>query len=215
MSSRTPRYTSEEGKAALEAALNDSSVMEQVVARPTCPDRLYKPDVRQRDGWPNAYTEDIGNPPMPKVAMVASPMYFTTPPQFAYPGWRGAYCWPVGEVSRECEDTAEWKGFGSADALGGGSGTRFHVAILGDEGNPGMVRRVRVLPVREEWSLRKLGNVLLVGAEVHKFVATKGTTLEKFVMPRLPAGNYILIADYESPLGEVEYGFKVLVGTRE
>ena len=34
--SRTPRYSSEEGKAALEAVLNDSSIMEQVVARPTC-----------------------------------------------------------------------------------------------------------------------------------------------------------------------------------
>ena len=186
--SRTPRYSSEECKAALEAVLNDSSIMEQVVARPTCPDRLYKPDVRQRDGWPNAYAVDIGDPPMPKVAMVGSPTYFTTPPQFAYPGWRGAYCWPVGGVSRECEDTAEWEGFGGASALGGGSGTRFHVAILGDEDNPGMVRRVRVLPVREEWSFRKLGKVLHVGAEVHKFVATKGTTLEKFVMPRLPAG---------------------------
>ena len=211
MGRRNPDYKSEEGQATLQAALTDSAIVEQIVARPECPEKVYSPTVNQKDGWPDAYAVDIGNPPMPKVAMVASPMYFTTPPQFAYPGWRGAYCWPVGEVSRECEDTAEWKGFGSADALGGGSGTRFHVAILGDEGNPGMVRRVRVLPVREEWSLRKLGNVLLVGAEVHKFVATKGTTLEKFVMPRLPAGNYILIADYESALGEVEYGFKVEV----
>lgn len=42
-------------------------------------------------------------------------------------------------------------------------------------------------------------------------MATKGETLEKFVMPKLARGVYILIADYESELGEVEYGFKVEV----
>ncbi len=35
-SSGTPRYTSEEGKAALEAALKDDSMVKQIVARPNC-----------------------------------------------------------------------------------------------------------------------------------------------------------------------------------
>lgn len=39
-SSAKPGYSSEEGKTALEAALEDSSVMEQIVARPECPDGL-------------------------------------------------------------------------------------------------------------------------------------------------------------------------------
>ena len=210
--SSKPRYTSDAGKTALEAVLKDASLVEQIVARPMCPDTLYKPNVRQRDGWPNAYAEDIGDPPMPKVAMVASQSYFKTPPQFAYPGWRGAYCWPVGGSSRECDDNADWKGFSGAEAFGATSGTRFHVAVLGDDANPGRVTRVEVFPVRTQWSLRNLGRELHLGERAYRFVATKGQTLEKFVMPKLPRGVYILVADYESPLGEVEYGFKVEVG---
>ena len=110
-----------------------------------------------------------------------------------------------------CEETADWKGFGDAEAMGASAGTRFYVAVRGDETNPGVVRRVEVFPVRMEWSLRKLGRELHLGGRAYRFVATKGETLEKFVMPKLPAGDYILIADYESPLGEVEYGFKVEV----
>ena len=206
-----PRYTSEEGKAALEAALDDDSIVKQIVARPTCPDSVYKPDLRQRGGWPDANAVDIGEPPMPKVGMGTSPMSIGAPPSYVYPGWRGAYCWPVGGSSRECEETADWKGFGGAEAMGATAGTRIYVAVLGDEANPGVVRRVEVFPVRMEWSLRKLGRELHLGGRAYRFVATKGETLEKFVMPKLPAGDYILIADYESPLGEVEYGFKVEV----
>ena len=33
-------YQTEEGKATLEAALKDSSIMEQIVARPECPDGM-------------------------------------------------------------------------------------------------------------------------------------------------------------------------------
>ena len=89
---------------------------------------------------------------------------------------------------------------------------RFYVAILGDDANPGMIRRVRVFPAQEKWSTLKLGRVLHLGAEVHRVVATKGETLDKFVLPTLPGGDYLLIASYESALGEVEYGFKVAFG---
>lgn len=209
-----PRYESEKGKATLEAVLKDDSLMKQVVARPSC-EEAYDPTVKQRDGWPDAHAENIGNPPMPKVAMGASPAYAgNSPPQLVYPGWRGAYCWPMSGGSRECEDAATWKGFGAAEAMGASAGTIFHVTVLGDDTNPGMVKRVRVLPAQERWSIR--GRGLILGAEAHRAVATSGETLKRFPMPKLPAGDYMLIADYESPLGEVEYGFKVEVqGKRE
>ena len=69
-----------------------------------------------------------------------------------------------------------------------------------------------MFPAQEKWSTRKLGRMLHLGAEVHRVVATKGETLEKFILPKLPAGDYLLIASYESALGEVEYGFKVAFG---
>ena len=207
--SRKPRDTPDAGKAALEAALQDSALVKQIVARPACPEYVYKPEVWQRDGWPDPRAEDIGNPPIPKVYMGVSPTSINAPPLNEYPGWRGAYCWPVSGGSRECEDTATWEGFGAATALRPG---RFHINVLGDDANPGIVSRVRVFPAQEKWMIRKLGRELHLGAEVHRVVATSGETLEKFILPRLPDGDYMLIADYESPLGEVEYGFKVAFG---
>ena len=205
-----PKYESEQGKATLEAALKDDSLVKQIVARPSC-EEAYNPTVKQRDGWPDAYAEDIGEPPMPKVAIGVTPEYANAPPQLVYPGWIGAYCWPVSGGSRECEDTAAWKGFGAAESISVGSGTRVYIAVLGDDANPGVISRVRVFPAQERRSMRNPGRGLILGEEVHRAVATKGTTLEKFVMPKLPGGVYMLIASYESPLGEVEYGFKVKV----
>ena len=206
-----PAYVTEEGRDLLEAALKDSSVMEQVVARPNCLDQVYEPTIQQSYGWPDAYAEDIGNPPIPRVAMGTWPKFTESPPPYGYPGWRGAFCWPVSGDSRECDDTATWEGFAAAGALEPG---RFYVAILGDDANPGMIRRVRVFPAQEKWSTLKLGRVLHLGAEVHRVVATKGETLDNFVLPELPGGDYLLIASYESALGEVEYGFKVNVPTK-
>ena len=204
-----PVYLTEAGRGLLEAALKDSSIMEQVVARPSCLDQVYEPTIQQRYGWPDAYAEDIGNPPIPRVAMGTWPKFTESPPPYGYPGWRGAFCWPVSGASRKCDDTATWEGFAAAGALEPG---RFYVAILGDDANPGMIRRVRVFPAQEKWSTLKLGRVLHLGAEVHRVVATKGETLDKFVLPTLPGGDYLLIASYESALGEVEYGFKVAFG---
>ena len=207
--SRKPRDTPDAGKAALEAVLKDSALVKQIVARPACPDRVYRPNVQQKDGWPDAFTEDIGDPPMPKVAMGVSPTSVNTSPRIGYPGWRGAYCWPISGGGRECDDTADWEGFGGASALERG---RMYIAVLGDDANPGTIRRVRVFPAQAKWSIRKMGRVLHVGAEAHRVVATSGETLEKFILPRLASGDYLLITDYESPLGEVEYGFKVAIG---
>ena len=203
-----PDYKTGEGQAAIEAALKDRALVKEIVGRPACPEKVYTPEVRQQDGWPDAYAEDIGNPPMPKVVMGTWPKFTESPPPYGYPGWRGAYCWPVGGDSRECDDSATWRGFGGAEALGPG---RFYVTVLGDEANPGVVVRVRVFPAKEKRPSRVRGRELQLGSEVHRVVAAKGETLEPFVLPRLPFGDYMVIADYESPLGEVEYGFKVAV----
>ena len=201
-----PRYKTEEGKATLGAALNDSSLMKQVVARPEC---VYPTTIRHQDGWPDPYAEDIGDPPIPKVAMgISWPNTLTS--HWVYPGWRGAYCWPMSGGNRECEDTATWEGFGTADPIPTSSNSRIYFARLGDDANPGRIKRIQVLPARGKWSLRELGQELHLGEEVYALEAKEGNTLEElFVMPKIPAGDYMLIASYESPLGEVEYGFKV------
>ena len=204
-----PDYKTGEGQAAIEAALKDGALVKEIVGRPPCPEKVYSPTVNQKDGWPDAYAVDIGDPPMPKVVMGTWPKFTDSPPPHGYPGWRGAYCWPMGGGSRECNDTADWKGFGRAEALELG---RFYVTVVGDEGNPGRVSRVRVFPAEERRANRGRSRELQLGAEVHRVVATRGETLEKFTLPRLSAGDYLLIASYESPLGEVEYGFKVSVG---
>lgn len=55
-----PDYRTEEGKATLEAALKDSSVMEQIVARPECPEIYRRVHVGEPrwfcgglSGWPD------------------------------------------------------------------------------------------------------------------------------------------------------------------
>ena len=201
-----PDYRTDEGQATLEAALMDSAIVKQIVARPACPEKAYEPEIRQQDGWPDAYAEDIGDPPMPKVVIGTWPKFAESPPPYGYPGWRGAYCWPVGGNARECEDNADWKGFGSAEALKPG---RFYVAVLGEDAKPGRISRVRVFPAQERRANRGRSRELQLGTEVHRVVATRGETLEKFILPSLPDGDYMIIADYESPLGEIEYGFKV------
>ena len=85
-----PVYSTDEGRNILEATLKDSSIMEQVIARPDCLNQVYKPTIQQRQGWPDAYAEDIGSPPMPKVAMGTWPAFAESPSPYGYPGWRGA-----------------------------------------------------------------------------------------------------------------------------
>ena len=203
-----PDYKTEEGQTTLEAVLKDSSLMEQILTIPEC---VYRPIVQQRDGWPDAHAEDIGDPPIPKVAMAISKKPATSPGQYIYPGWRGAYCWPMSGSSRECEDTAAWEGFVAAKAILPGSGTPIYFTVLGDDANLGRISRVRMFLALEKWSLQKLGRELIIGAEVHSVEAKQGETLEEFVVPNLPGGVYMLITSYESPFGEAEHGFKVVL----
>ena len=115
--------------------------------------------------------------------MATWPIFAEFPPHYGYPGWRGTYCWPVSGTDRECDGTVTWEGFVMASALEQG---RLYVAVLGDEANPDTIRRVRVFPAKEKWSIRRLGRDLRLRTEAHRVVATKGEMLDKFVLPKLP-----------------------------
>ncbi len=201
-----PRYKTEEGKATLEAVLEDSSLIKQVVARPEC---VYPRTLRHRDGWPDPQAVDVGDPPIPKVAMgISWPNALES--HWVYPGWRGAYCWPMGGGSRECENTTTWEGFSAADPIPTRSNSRIYFTLLGDDTNPGRIKRIQLFTTEEKLSILRLGRVLHLGEEVYALEAKEGETLEElFVMPNLPGGDYMLIAGYESQLGGVEYGFRV------
>ena len=72
--------------------------------------------------------------------------------------------------------------------------------VLGDEANAGRVSRIRMLTLLDEGSL---------GDESYSLDAPEGETIVQFAKPDILEGVYLLISSYESPLGEVEYGFKV------
>lgn len=93
-----PVYSTQEGKATLEAALKDSSVVEQIVDRPECPEIYRRVNVSEPrfcgglDGWPDHDVENIGEPPMPKVELSSD-----GPTRGTCMGneWVGPYCWPI------------------------------------------------------------------------------------------------------------------------
>ena len=206
-----PKYKSEEDRIRLEAALNDSSVMKQVVARPSCDDRQSDDRrIRQQGGWPDAYAEDIGEPAIPKVAISTVPS--STLGVAIYPGWRGSYCWRMNGDKQECEDVEYWEGFAEANALLSRPDSTFHFTVLGDEASPGRISRVRMYTIQKQWSLRKLRQIVKRGEEVYSVEAQDGQRLDAIKVPDTLVGNYMLIASYGSALGEVEYGFKVTYG---
>ena len=139
-------------------------------------------------------------------------MSATSPPVNTFPEWRGAYCWQEAGGSRECEDAATWEGFGGAEAMTAGSRTRVYFTVLGYDGEPGRLRRIQMFPAQEKWSIQKLGRVLHLGAEVHSDEARGARIIERYVVPKIPEGVYLLKASYEFAEGEVEYGFKVAFG---
>ena len=200
------RQKTEESKVTLEAVLEDSSLMKQVVARPEC---VYPTTIRHRDGWPDPQEIAVGTPPIPKIAMGIS-WPNTLESHWVYLGWRGAYCWPMSGGSRECEDITTWEGFGAADPIPTSSNSRIYFTLLGDDANPGRIKRIQIFTAEEKLSVLKLGRALRLGEKVYALEAKEGKTLERlFVMPKIRGGDYMLIASYESALGEVEYGFKV------
>ena len=214
MSSRKPSYKSEEGKAALEAALRDRKVVEQIVARPSCGgQQADDPRIRQQGGWPDAYAEDIGEPVIPRVAISTVPA--STLGAAIYPGWRGSYCWAMDGDEQVCEEVEDWVGFAEAKALRSRPDATFHFTVLGEEASPGGISGIRMFTMREQWSPRERKQAAERGEEVYSVEAPDGQRVDAIQAPDTLVGDYMLIASYESPLGEVEYGFKVSVGTRE
>ena len=208
-----PDYRTEEGKATLEAALKDSSVMEQIVARPECPEVYRRANVGEPrfcgglDGWPDHEAENIGEPPMPKVGLSSDD---PTRGTCMGNGWVGSYCWSMGEEGRRCEQREDWSELSGAETYGIIKGPRdAYMTVVGDEANPGRVSRIQMFPMWEEPSILKLGTVVKLGEEVYLFQANEGKTIVQFAKPDLLEGHYLLIASYESSSGEVEFGFKV------
>ena len=205
-----PRYTSEEGRAALEAVLQDSALIEQVVARPSCDDRQSDDRrIRQQGGWPDAYAEGIGEPAIPKVAISTVPS--STLGVAIYPGWRGSYCWRMNGDKQECEDVEYWEGFAEANALLSRPDSTFHFTVLSEEASPGRISRIRMHTIQKRWALREFRRVVKRGEEVYSAEAQDRQSLDMIQVPGIVDGSYMLVASYESPLGEVEYGFKVEV----
>ena len=212
-SSSKPDDKTDEGRAALEEALKDSSVMEQIVARPECPEIYRSVNVGEPrfcgglDGWPEHDAENIGEPPMPKVGLSRDD---PTRGTCMGNGWVGSYCWPMGGEGRSCEERDDWSELAGVENYGIIKGPRnAYVTVLDDEGNPGRVSRIRMFTIEEEGTLLKLGRVVTPGEEAYSLEAQEGETIIQFARPDIPEGLYLLIASYESPLGEVEYGFKV------
>ena len=197
-------YSSEEGKSTLEVALKDSAVLEQIVARPECPEIYRRVNVGEPrfcgglEGWPDREKENIGEPPMPKVGLSKDD---PTRGTCMGNGWVGSYCWEIGRADRTCEEREDWSELAGAEAYGIIKGpSNAHITVLGDEASPGRVSRIRMFPLNAEGS---------PGGEAYSLDAPDGKSISQFAKPDIPEGVYLLIASYESPLGEVEYGFKV------
>lgn len=125
-------------------------------------------------------------------------------------GWVGSYCWPIGEEGRRCEEKDDWSELGGVEDYGIIKGPRnAYMTVVGDGANPGRVSRIQLFPMRIEPSILKLGAVVRLGEEAYSLHALEGETIAQFPKPDIPEGLYLMIASYESPLGEVEYGFKV------
>ena len=84
-----------------------------------------------------------------------------------------------------------------------------HITIVGGSTYSGRVSRIRMFTMWEEPSILKLGAVVKLGEEAYSLNVKEGETIAQFAKPDIPEGLYLLVASYESPLGEVEYGFKV------
>ena len=208
-----PDYMTEQGKATLEAALEDSSVMEQIVARPECPEIYRRVHVSEPrfcgglSGWPDQKMENIGEPPMPKVGLSKDD---PTRGSCMGNGWVGSYCWPMGGEARRCEERDDWSELAGAETYPITKGPRnSHITVVGGSTYSGRVSRIQMFPMRVEPSILKLGTVVKLGEEAYSLHVQEGETITQFAKPDIPEALYLLVASYESPLGEVDYGFKV------
>ena len=194
-------FKTEEGRTRLHKALGDRSTVRLIVIPPECPKQKCESDVWQIDGWPDPHAIDIGDPPMPKVGLRWHP---ASSCQRIFLGWRGSHCWPMGDGTRECDETPSWEGLAEAEPFILVRGSKnIYLPVLGDEANPGRIERLQVYSILEEKPALKLGE------EILSTDAREGETIERFVPPDWPEGVYLLVISYESQLGEISYGFKV------
>ena len=120
--SAKPDYTTEEGKATLEAALKDDAIIKQIVARPECPEIYRRANVNVGkprfcgglDGWPDPDAEGIGQPPIPKVGFSRNDPTKTCMGN----GWIGSYCWSMGEDGPRCQERENWNELNGVETYG-------------------------------------------------------------------------------------------------
>ncbi len=162
--SASPEYRSEMGRARLEAVLGNKSLMEDILAFLECPERVEaasKPKLCSGlSGWPDYDTENIGEPPIPKVGIAGLNSCMGL-------GWTVSYCWPTGAESRTCEEGKNWSALSGAEARGIATSDarkvatapwKVYITVVGDESSPGRVSRIQAFPILQETPELELGN---------------------------------------------------------
>ena len=200
-----PDYRTKMGRARLEAVLGNRSLMEDVLTFPECPERVERVSKPRLcgglSGWPDYDTEDIGEPPIPKVGIAPDKGRSCTSL-----GWTVSYCWPIGAEGRVCEEGKNWDALSGAETRGMyPQHWPVYLMVIGDESTLGQVTRVQVFPILEETPELDLGD------EAYTFHIHGGESISEFDPSDVPSGLYLIITRYESPLGEVEHGFKVFL----
>ena len=204
-----PAYRSKMGRARLEAILGNKSLMENILTFPECPERVELPSKPRLcpglSGWPDYDTENIGEPPIPKVGIAKLNSCMGL-------GWTISYCWPIGAEGHTCEggknrsalSDAEANGIATSDARKITTASwKVYITVVGDESSMGRVSRIQAFPILEETPELELGRV------AYTLHPHGGEGFSQFTPPDVPEGVYLLVTRYESPLGEVEHGFKV------
>ena len=205
-----PDYRSDEGRERFAEVLEDGSLMELIIAPFECPEPVaVVPEPKfcgGLDGWPDPDAVDIGEPPVPRVGI----SHVDSLGGYCMGhGWTGSYCWPAGVKGRTCQERDDWNELTGAETYGMTMGSqKALVTVLGDESSPGRVTRIQLFPVIVEEPEFELGQ------EAYSLDAHEGENITLFELPDVSEGIYLLITKYESPLGEVEHGFKIELRNR-
>ena len=204
-----PDYRTKMGRARLEAVLGNKSLMEDVLTFPECPERVERVSKPRLcpglSGWPDYDTEDIGEPPIPKVGIAVNKRGCMGL------GWTVSYCWPTGPGRHTCEEGKNRDALAAAEAKGMAMGHRnVYLPVLGDESGQGRVTSIQAFPILEETPELELGE------EAYTLHPHGGERMSQFIPPGdVPEGLYLLVTRYEASVGEVEHGFKVRFWERD
>lgn len=205
-----PDYRSDEGRERFAEVLEDGSLMELIIAPFECPEPVAVESAPRfcggLDGWPDPDAVDIGEPPVPRVGI----SHVDSLGGYCMGhGWTGSYCWPAGVKGRTCKERDDWNELTGAETYGMTMGSqKALVTVLGDESSPGRVTGIQLFPVIVEEPEFELGQ------EAYSLDAHEGENITLFELPDVSEGVYLLITKYESPLGEVEHGFKIELRNR-